>query len=374
MAAGKNRFRTFMRFITVISLGSLLLAYLCPYVHPKTLWILPFFGLAYPIIITTVLLLLLYWIYQRSKWALYLICGILLGGTLHFRTLAITFSRPEPSETDNVWKVLSYNVRLFDVYNESDSLRNRNRDSILAYVKRMDPDVVCFQEFFHQDAPTDFPTRTLLTKKMGYVNYNERYSHKLRGRQNFGICMLTKYPIVSEGVVPFANLKSDNYCIFADIVKGGDTIRFYTIHLQSIKLQTEDYELFGEQSPQASSQPSTIRLLLRKLKIAYPARADQARRVVKHMESSPYPVVICGDFNDTPLSYVYNQFNKSLIDSWRETSNGLGVTYAGKVPAGRIDYIFHSDNLRAANFRIQKEEYSDHYAVSTEIWKHKADE
>jgi endonuclease/exonuclease/phosphatase family metal-dependent hydrolase len=168
----------------------------------------------------------------------------------------------------------------------------------------------------------------------------------------------------------FENFAStDNYCIFADIVKGKDTLRIYNIHLQSIKLQQQDYELFGEENAQAGSKKSTFRLLFEKLTIAYPARAEQALRVVEHMESSPYPVVVCGDFNDTPMSYVYNQFNKTMIDSYRETSNGIGRTYVGKVPAGRIDYIFHTPNLKAQHFKIQGKAQSDHLAVSCEIWK-----
>jgi endonuclease/exonuclease/phosphatase family metal-dependent hydrolase len=184
--------------------------------------------------------------------------------------------------------------------------------------------------------------------------------------------MLSKYPIIAKGDVMFNNSSnSDNYCIFADVVKNGDTLRIYNIHLQSIKLQQDDYALFGEKNKQANSEKSTFRLLIEKLRIAYPNRADQAKRVTEHMLTSPYPVVICGDFNDTPMSYVYNQFNDQLTDSYRECSTGIGVTYAGKVPAGRIDYIFHTDELSAQHFTIQEKAYSDHRAVYCEIWKSK---
>jgi endonuclease/exonuclease/phosphatase family metal-dependent hydrolase len=184
--------------------------------------------------------------------------------------------------------------------------------------------------------------------------------------------MLSKYPIIAKGDVMFDNFAStDNYCIFADIVKHGDTIRVYNIHLQSIKLQQEDYEMFGATDAVPKEKKSTVRLLIDKLTIAYPARAQQALKVIEHMETSPYPVVVCGDFNDTPMSYVYNQFNQKLVDSFLETRFGLGITYAGRVPAGRIDYIFHDPRLQAQQFTIQKKAFSDHYAVSCEIWKKK---
>jgi endonuclease/exonuclease/phosphatase family metal-dependent hydrolase len=100
-------------------------------------------------------------------------------------------------------------------------------------------------------------------------------------------------------------------------------------------------------------------------------RAEQALTVMKHISTSPYPVIICGDFNDTPMSYTYSQFNKSLVDAFRNCSSGIGPTYAGRVPAGRIDYIFHSTSLNSIQFKIQSEIHSDHRAISCRIYKQK---
>ncbi|WP_430402102.1 endonuclease/exonuclease/phosphatase family protein [Fluviicola sp.] len=359
-----------IKIISVTVICCLLLAYLAPYVRPQTIRILPFFGLTYPIFICLALVLLIYWAFARSRWFFYILIAILFGGNLHFRTLSIDFSDDKPQTEDASWSVMSYNVRLFDVYNSSTADRNKSRDSIISYVQRINPDVVCFQEFFHQDKPSAFSTRDTLIDLMDYKFYHERYSHRIRNRQNFGICMLSKYPIIAKGDVMFENFKTtDNYCIYADVVKGADTIRFYDIHLQSIKLQQEDYELFGEKNKQAGGKKSTLRLLIDKLRIAYPERAEQAERVMEHMKTSPYPVVVCGDFNDTPMSYVYNQFNTDLVDSYRETTTGIGVTYVGRVPAGRIDYIFHSGDLGAYDFGIQRTAFSDHRAVHCKIYK-----
>jgi endonuclease/exonuclease/phosphatase family metal-dependent hydrolase len=366
------RFSNWMKIFTIVALATLVLSYFAPFVHPDTFELLPFFGLAYPIIIAVNLLFLLYWALLKTRWFFIVLFFIIIGGKLHFRTIGISFDPVSASQNDSVWKIMSYNVRLFDVYNETIEKRNENRNGILAYVQEVEPDVVCFQEFFHQDKPSSFSTKDTLIELLGMRNYHERYSHKIRNRQNFGICMLSKYPIIAKGDVMFDNFAStDNYCIFADIVKHGDTIRVYNIHLQSIKLQQEDYEMFGATNNVPKEKKSTFRLLIDKLTIAYPARAQQALKVIEHMETSPYPVVVCGDFNDTPMSYVYNQFNQKLVDSFLETRFGLGITYAGRVPAGRIDYIFHDPRLQAQQFTIQKKAFSDHYAVSCEIWKKK---
>jgi endonuclease/exonuclease/phosphatase family metal-dependent hydrolase len=113
----------------------------------------------------------------------------------------------------------------------------------------------------------------------------------------------------------------------------------------------------------------SILTIIKKLKVAYIKRADQSRRIIAHMNASPYPSVICGDFNDTPLSYTYNQFDRFLVDVFRNSSWGVGRTYIGKLPAGRIDYIFHTPNLSSAEFKIQKEKLSDHLAISCKIYK-----
>lgn len=363
------RFKTILVIASVTTIVSLFFAYLSPYVHPDTVEIIPFFGLVYPVIIIVALILGIIWAIKKSRWAFVMLGAIILGGNLHFRTLALG-SEDEIPANANVFKVMSYNVRLFDVYNQNLDEAKANRDSIIRYIVNENPDIVCFQEFYHQDKPTRFVTRDTLTKLLGTKYTHERYSHKRINRQNFGICMLSKYEMIAQGDVMFENFAStDNYCIYADIVKGKDTIRVYNIHLQSIKLQQQDYALFGENNKQSGDQKSTARLLFEKLTIAYPARAEQARRVVEHMETSPYPVVVCGDFNDTPMSYVYNQFNKTLIDSYRESCFGLGVTYVGKVPAGRIDYIFHSPNLASSKFKIQERAFSDHRAIQCQLWK-----
>jgi endonuclease/exonuclease/phosphatase family metal-dependent hydrolase len=159
-----------------------------------------------------------------------------------------------------------------------------------------------------------------------------------------------------------------NYCIFVDLVKNQDTFRIYNVHLQSIRLKQEDYSLFKDGAASIEKK-SMVRLLIEKLRIAYPKRAEQARAVIDHVQTSPYPTIVCGDFNDTPMSYAYNQFDKLLIDAFRESGFGIGTTYIGKVPAGRIDYIFHSKKIHSANFKVQKDVFSDHRSVYCEIWK-----
>ncbi|MDD2983343.1 MAG: endonuclease/exonuclease/phosphatase family protein [Crocinitomicaceae bacterium] len=375
MGKARNKislFRGIFKITAFISLFGLLLAYLCPFVHPSTFWPLPFFGLAYPVIMGIVLILLVIGIFLKSRMVILILVVILIGGKLHLRSISLPFDKQELEEDQEIIKVLDYNVRLFDLYNYADN-KYANRNAIFKYLEEQNADVICFQEFYQQDKPTVFPTKDTLLTLLGTKYSHERYSHKLTGRQNFGIAMFSKYPMIARGDVMFDDPenKDNNYCIYADIVKGQDTFRIYNAHFQSIKFQKDDYAIFGENQQQVGVNQSSVRLMLDKLRIAFPKRADQARKVMEHIEQSPYDVIICGDFNDTPISYTYNIFYSRFVDAFRNSASGIGSTYAGKVPAGRIDYIFHSKNLKSANFTIQEDVHSDHRAIQCEIWKPK---
>ncbi|MCE3294811.1 MAG: hypothetical protein K0R65_525 [Crocinitomicaceae bacterium] len=363
------RISVIFKFLSILCMGGLLLSYLSPYVSPATFWMIPFFGLAYPIIILCTLFLLVIWGLARSRWFFIVLAVILIGGRLHFRLYSPPFGKQTETSPNKI-KLLSYNVKNFDVYTVGFEHDFTNRNGIFHYLSGQDADIICFQEFYFQDEKKKFPTKDTLHKILKAEHYHERMSFNRRFKNYFGVAMYSKYPMITRGFIELdqSSRNSNNFCIFADIVKGRDTMRVYNTHFQSIKFQQDDYALFGQKEYSGSVKSGVI-AMMRKLHIAYQKRAEQALKVIEHMEQSPYEVIICGDFNDTPLSYVYNQFYSKFIDAFRNSSSGLGITYAGKVPAGRIDYIFHSENIESGNFQIQSEVFSDHKAISCEFWK-----
>lgn len=363
------RISVLFKILTCICLFSLVLTYLSPYVNPNTLWFIPFFGVAYPIIILCTLILLIIWALARSRWFFVVLFFILIGGRLHFRMYSLPIGKESSTSSNNI-KILSYNVQNFDVYNANFNNDFTKRDAIFKFLAKEQADIVCFQEFYSQDDKDKFPTKDSLHKILKAKYFHDRMSFNRKYRNSFGVAMYSKYPMLTRGHVDFDDSvkTSNNFCIFADIIKNKDTFRIYNTHFQSIKLQNDDYALFGD-STFSSKNKSTVIQMIKKLHIAYEKRAHQAEKVIKHMEQSPYEVIICGDFNDTPLSYVYNLFYTKYTDAFRNSASGLGVTYAGKVPAGRIDYIFHSKKIISNNFKIQKKAFSDHKAISCEFWK-----
>lgn len=375
----KSFFQRLLGLASICAIVALLLCYSTAYVHPESGWFYSFFGLAYPVILVFVIVILMFQITRKSFWALAIIATLLGNYKLHSNFVSLPFgleklptNLEDPADTLRRIKLMSYNVRLFDLYNPDLKERNQNRDSIFSLLDREQPDVLCFQEFFHQDKPSDFKTKDTLVQFLKANKYHERYSQRARHRQNFGIAIFSRFPMIAKGDIMFddPDNNDNNYCVFADIVNGLDTFRVYNVHLQSIKFQQDDYAIFGEQVGETVGvDKSNIVHLKRKLQGAFLARANQSIRLMEHVKQCPYRVILCGDFNDTPASYAYHQFRMELKDAFVNSAKGLGNTYAGKVPAGRIDYIMHDKTLHSANFKIyNKHKFSDHYAISCIIW------
>jgi endonuclease/exonuclease/phosphatase family metal-dependent hydrolase len=329
-----------------------------PYFHPETIPFLPFIGLLFPIWVFLTVVFTTFAYFKRNKLMYWGILVLIISSSYQLKIVGLTFFEFS-TENPNSIKLLSYNLRLFGLYDDSTTT---TRDNIFQFIRKENPDIAIFQEYYRQDKPTDFETYDSLSFIIKSKDYHERSAHNNNGHRNFGISIFSKYPMIARGDVIFENQGLDdfNFCIFADIVACEDTFRVYNVHLQSIRLSEP-----GNATEQGVL--SFIRRGVRKMSDAYGKRADQARRVIEHMKSSPYPVILCGDFNDTPISYTYHQFNKYLTDAFLSTSWGLGSTYIGKIPAGRIDYFFHSENVECSKFQVHDVDFSDHRPISCQF-------
>jgi endonuclease/exonuclease/phosphatase family metal-dependent hydrolase len=255
-------------------------------------------------------------------------------------------------------------VRVFNLYDLEN--REENRNQIFDFLKGEDAGIYCFQEFYHQESK-DFVTKDSLILLLNTPHYQERYTHELSNQRYFGVATFSKYPIIYKGEIPFEN-DANNFCIYSDIVRGSDTIRVFNAHIGSIRLQDDDYRFFDPDAPTDKYRNNESgQRILRRLKIGFEKRAPQIHKVAEEIEKSPYPVIVCGDLNDTPVSYCYRQLNRLLNDAFVTSGNGVGTTYIGKIPSNRIDYIFYSEILKAAHFQTHDFSCSDHRPISTEI-------
>ncbi len=264
---------------------------------------------------------------------------------------------------------MSYNVRLFDLYNWTNNESTRN--GILDFLSTENPDVICFQEYFYSSG-NHFDTRDTLLTLIDAKYYSEHFTRVVKepkhqgGQSHFGSAIFSKYPIVNEALIPFENDPS-NHGAFVDIVKNKDTIRVYNAHLGSIRFQKADYDIIGGKGNPSGKNQKSNQNILGRMQQAYLKRTEQAKTILDHAKQSPYPYIICVDMNDTPISYTYGQFNKQLSDAFTESGNGFGATYIGNYPFLRIDYIWYSDEFSTSGFQTHQIELSDHRPISCDF-------
>lgn len=350
----------------IIAAVALLASYISAFVNPVKFWPIAFFGLFYPFLLILNILFMIFWlIFRKYKFLLSLIC-ILIG--LPFISRIIQIENPFRSKDyykqkyiqgNTSFKLLTFNVRLFDLYKwekENDAV-----SGIFHFIEREEPDVICFQEFYTRDSSkvSEERIRSLLKHKNSHIYYSLK---KKKSNSHFGIATFSSYPIVDAGEIKFP--KTFNICIYTDLKIGNDTIRVYNSHLQSIKFLKEDYGLLDTLKLKYNEkQMLGIQRIFIRVRDAFKTRSIQVNDVAAHISKSPHPVIICGDFNDSPVSYSYQMLRKRMKDAFIESGNGIGYTYRGKFPSYRIDYILYDPIFRSYEYQSPKLELSDHFPV-----------
>lgn len=343
---------------------TLIFALLSPYVSPAKFWIFAFFGLGFPYIILVNGIFVIFWIFKKRKYFLISLILLLIGWNTYERYFQ--FKGEEEEIAGIKIKITSYNVRVFnfcDSEEEQKLLKN-----FYSFINIESPDILCLQEFY-SDKNISEPPELNIPQSMGsdYSAFSKYYLFQTQ--RNYSIVTFSKYPVLNEGSIRFRN-ETKSFCLFTDILIDIDTIRIYNVHLESIQLSEDDY-LFVSEIASANKKKNLKEKSAKiyyKLKYAFKSRAKQVDILSEHIKKSPYPVIICGDFNDTPSSYSYNVLSENMKDSFIEGGKGYGKTYDGNLPALlRIDYVLHDDNFISCDFETSWIELSDHYPVSTNL-------
>lgn len=354
-------------FAVLVSLPILLLTlcYIAPSVHPESSRILTLLAYLYPYILLLSLLALGV-VVLSTKWklaALHILIFV-LGWNLHTRYYAFGSAI---ENTEAQFKIMSYNVRSFDLYEHQGFGENIFRDSIMNFLELQQPDILCLQEFFYENRPKQFMTIQRIKEKTGLNHHAGAYSIGTNKLTYFGCIILSSFPIVNKGIVDL-EVRTTNHCVFADIQMDTSLIRVYNFHIGSISFSKEDYVLYDEFNMEISEDEKSKALsLIYRFLIASRTRAQQLALILEHAENSPHPVILCGDLNDTPTSYAYNEITNGYDDAFTKVGSGFGKTYVGKMPSNRIDYIFYDKHFQALDFMLQKEILSDHRAIEVQM-------
>lgn len=364
----------FLAVVLTLALSvALIMAYLSTGISPERNWVFAFFGLGAPFLFLGNIVMLLVWIIRWRWWALVPALTLLIG-VGHLGTLIqFDFRKEYPTQTTSTREndgetlsILTYNVHGFTRGEAQHSGYLRNADSIAAYIQRLSPDIICFQEYETMQS-SDVEHLNDLYRDWPYRSYNFIYG----GHDNigYGTAIFSRLPILSAQRMIFD--QSSNSLLMADLVDAsGDTLRLFNNHLQSTQVdetsqaRVERFDVRGEEGAQ-----QFVRSLGSRLKANYRRRAVQVDTVSRMIAASPYPAVVLGDFNDTPVSYTYKKMRGDLEDTFINAGSGFAYTYNRLFSMLRIDYIFHSPRYDTETYHSEDLPWSDHNPVFVRLRK-----
>ena len=313
----------------------LIISFLGFFFSPNTIAILSLISLLVPFLIILNILFGIYWLLKLKRQ--FLLSAIVLLLSFSHLTKLYRFNEKKVIYNDDV-KIMSYNVRMFNIYKWLDE--ENVPEKILDFVHDKNPDILCVQEY-HKNETIQF-------------NYPYRYIHTGKKNRKFGDAIFSKFKIINSGSLNFTN--TNNNAIFADIIKGNDTVRIYNIHLESLKINPQE-ETFNQENSQ--------KLRLR-LEEAFKKQENQVNLIKEHQKKVTYKTIICGDFNNTAFSWVYHQLKENKNDAFEEAGADFGKTYDLKFPF-RIDFILTDEQFKIHNFKTYTIPYSDHNPIMARI-------
>ena len=321
-------------------------AYLLPFLAPKAFPLLSVLTLFMPLFFVFNALFFFYWGFQFKKRMI--LSGLVLLMGITFINKFYKFSTKEFPESEKNFTVMSYNVRLFNLFKWVD--RDDVPSQIVSFINDKNPDILCIQEY---STSADIDLKV----------YPHKYILMAGNQIKTGQAIFSKFPIINEGNIVFPN--SNNNVIFADIKKGKETIRVYNMHLQSIKISPDVTEINDDINVMNQSKSQK---LLKRISKAFKQQQQQAELFKEHKNDCSYPLIVCGDMNNSAFSYVYRNIKGKLRDSFEEAGKGFGATYKFRYYPARIDYIFADEKMKVKKFESFSDfENSDHYPIMAKL-------
>jgi endonuclease/exonuclease/phosphatase family metal-dependent hydrolase len=360
----RSFFKSLMIIINILSVIFLLLSYAAGYISPAKVWLFAFFGIAYPVFLLINIFFVFFWILLLKKYFLLSLLTVCIGYSQIQSLVPFRFSK-ERNLPSGAMKILTFNVH--SLYGKTNhDYDPHNPSKVMDFIAGEKPDILCIQEFYAvgQDYLKVLEHVTSKIRIEHYFFHN--YFDVTDKKKINALAIFTKYPIVRTGSVTF--MDRNTMAIFTDITLNSDTFRVFNLHLESIRFGDEDYSFYSHLTiPNGENVKITegSMKIFGKLKKAFVLRAEQVDIMKEQIRKSPYPVIVCGDFNDTPFSYTYTTLQKGLNDSYKRAGKGLfGSTYAGKFPSYRIDYILFDDHFSAFQYIRYNTDLSDHFPVA----------
>ena len=346
--------RVLIFLVGIFAVIGLLSQFLCavnPIISPNYFIVTSYFGVSFwPIFLFNLLILLILVVLKARKALLYPFLALVIAVPGFLKSYSV---EKEHTEAGNI-KIMSYNVAYLRDITDNQRDAESVRYDLIEIVKEQNPDILCIQE-----------GRFRKTKKVDEIaEFAAQIGCEYYYTAGTGNFIFSKYPIEDDEFTERFN-KIDNVG-FVKLINTHRIGAFYVecVHLQSFSISKEEIEYLRDAKHYVENSETRGKSLIFKLKEGFQKRTEDTKTIVSNMPQNGLPIIICGDFNDTPLSYTYRQMRSAnMNDAFLKVGSGLGKTYCGKLPLLRIDYFWHSDNIVPMTFTRVTKKMSDHYPI-----------
>jgi vancomycin resistance protein VanJ len=344
----------FTLFISV----PLLFIYITPFVSPKLFFLPSILNLLYlPLTILLLFTLVTSIILKYKKLLFFTIFIAALGINHHIHNFGIYI--PQCSKNNNNIKLMTYNVKVFNLYNWTKNVEYKK--NIIHLIDSVKPDILCIQEYVYDDRNV-FNTRDTIIQLLKYKHFSETF---LRSNKyfHFGMALFSQYPIIDTQKIVF-NSSLNFVTRYKLVLPKNDTVCLFNVHFQSIRFSYNEYKYLD--SIKKNIEEKNVKEFLpiaHKIIKANKIRAMQVDSIVKLIDNCKYKTILCGDFNDMPCSYSYKLMNTRMKDAFLHGGFGFGATFNRFFIPYRIDYVFLPNSFNVSCAKVIKKTYSDHYPL-----------
>ena len=352
---------------TVVAILFLLGAFV-QYFNPIRWWFLGLLTLSLPYLILVLLIFFIFWIVLRRVWVLISVIALAVGWNSVKNVFPMNFSSSFRMEKlPGSLRIMSWNVEHFDILQHK--THPEVKQKMLDLINQYQPDIACFQEMVAGEDKKAINNISALQQTLGFPEYYYSFEHRFNfdAYHHFGIMIFSKFPIINRMTREYPPYDYNSTFQYVDLKINDDTVRVFNIHLQSLRFTQSNLNYLDNPGLGSDSDLVQSKNVIIKLKRGFLKRAVQAERIKNEMNQSPYPIIVCGDFNDVPASYAYETIGKNMQNAFVKKGMGIGRTFSSIAPTLRIDNIFVDKHFEVEQFTRIAQRLSDHFPVITDV-------